>query len=106
MATVPGPWPSRVLWLSAVLPALAGLVLLAGSVNAPVPESYGFRGFSALFALSFGSIGAFVLRRRPGNRVGAILVSIGIVSGVLTFLTEYANVGTIAAPPHGSGFRS
>ncbi|MBI2781397.1 MAG: hypothetical protein HYX55_06350 [Chloroflexi bacterium] len=98
MATVPGPWPSRVLWLSAVLPALAGLVLLAGSLNAPVPESYGFRGFSALFALSFGSIGAFVISRRPGNRVGTILLLIGIISGLLTLQIEYANVGLIAAP--------
>lgn len=98
MTTDPGSRPSRILWLIAVLPALAGLLLLAGSLDAPVPESYGFRGFSALFALFFGTIGAFVVRRRPGNRVGAILLSIGIVAGVLTFLTEYANVGVIAAP--------
>jgi hypothetical protein len=98
MATAPGPWPSRALWLAAVVPAIIGLLLLGGSLDAPVPESYGFRGFSALFAVSFGSVGAFVVRRRPGNRVGVILASIGIVSGVLTFLTEYANVGTIAAP--------
>jgi len=81
-----------------MLPAVGGLALLAGSLEAPIPESYGFRGFPALFALSFGTVGAFVLTRRPGNRVGAILLAVGIVSGLLGFLTEYANVGLIAAP--------
>lgn len=98
VVAVSGPWTSRVLWLAAVIPAFAGLLLLAGSLNAPIPESYGFRGFSAMFALSFGSIGAFVLSRRPGNRVGWILVLIGIASGLLTFQIEYANVGLIASP--------
>jgi len=86
------------LWLAAVLPASAGLLLLAGSLDATIPESYGFRGFPALLALSFGSVGAFVLTRRPGNRVGAILLAVGVVSGVLGLLVEYANVGLIAAP--------
>jgi len=67
-------------------------------VDAPLPESYGFRGFPAFLALSFGSVGAFVITRRPGNRVGAILLAIGINSGVTGFLSEYANVGLIAAP--------
>jgi hypothetical protein len=86
------------LWFAAILPAAAGLALLASSVDAPVPSSYGFRGFPALFALSYGSVGALVVTRRPGNRVGAILVAIGIAAGILCFLIEYANVGLIAAP--------
>jgi hypothetical protein len=81
-----------------VVPASAGLLLLAGSLDAPIPESYGFRGFLALFAGSFGSVGAFILTRRPGNRVGAILLAVGVVSGILEFFVEYANVGLIAAP--------
>jgi hypothetical protein len=87
-----------ILWLVAMLPAAAGLALIAGSLDAPLPQSFGFRGFPALLALSFGSVGAFVLTRRPGNRVGAILVAIGINSGVLGFLLEYGNVGLVAAP--------
>jgi hypothetical protein len=87
-----------ILWLSAMLPAAAGLALIAGSLNAPLPQSFGFRGFPALLALSFGSVGAFVLTRRPGNRVGAILVAIGINAGALQFLFEYGNVGLVAAP--------
>ncbi|HKB27525.1 MAG TPA: hypothetical protein VKC59_00725, partial [Candidatus Limnocylindrales bacterium] len=87
-----------ILWLAAVLPAMAGLALIAGSVDAPLPESFGFRGDPALLALSFGSVGAFVLTRRPGNRVGAILIAIGVNSGVLGFFFEYANVGLFVAP--------
>ena len=78
-------------------PAAAGLALIAGSLDAPLPQSFGFRGFPALLALSFGSVGAFVVTRRPGNRVGMILIAIGINSGVLGFLFEYANVGLVAA---------
>jgi len=87
-----------ILWLAAMLPAAAGLALIAGSLDAPLPQSFGFRGFPTLFALSFGSVGAFVVTRRPGNRVGGILVAIGINSGGLGFLFEYANVGLVAAP--------
>jgi hypothetical protein len=87
-----------ILWLAAMVPAAGGLLLIAGSLDAPLPESFGFRGFPALLALSFGSVGAFVVTRRPGNRVGAILTAIGINSGVVGFLYEYANVGVIAAP--------
>ena len=86
------------LWLAAMVPAAAGLALIAGSLDAPLPESFGFRGFPALLALAFGSVGAFVVTRRPGNRVGGILVAIGINSGVLGFLFEYADVGLVAAP--------
>jgi hypothetical protein len=87
-----------ILWLAAVVPAAAGLALIAGSLDAPLPQSFGFRGFPALFALAFGSVGTFVVTRRPGNRVGGILIAIGINSGVLGFIFEYANVGLVAAP--------
>jgi len=87
-----------ILWLAAMAPAATGLALIAGSLDAPLPQSFGFRGFPALLALSFGSVGAFVITRRPGNRVGGILVAIGINAGVLGFLLEYANVGLVAAP--------
>jgi hypothetical protein len=87
-----------ILWLAAMVPAAAGLLLLAASVDAPVPESYGFRGFTALLALAYGSVGAFVLARRPGNRVGGILLAAGIVSALVGLFTEYANVGLIADP--------
>jgi hypothetical protein len=87
-----------ILWLAAMVPAAAGLALIAASLDTPIPQSFGFRGFPALLALSFGSVGAFVVTRRPGNRVGLILVAIGINSGVLGFLFEYGNVGLVAAP--------
>lgn len=105
---VDGPAPDRasrvaarrgwILWLAAILPAAGGLAVIAGSLGSPIPQSFAFRGFLALLALSFGSVGAIILTRRPGNRVGAILIAIGINSGVLQFLTEYVNVGLIAAP--------
>jgi len=76
----------------------AGLALLAAAGFRPIPDSWGFPGFTALFALSFGSVGAIVTSRRPGNRVGQVLLAVGLVSGLQTFYTQYANVGLITAP--------
>jgi hypothetical protein len=86
------------LWLTTVGLAAAGLALLAVAGFQPIPDSWGFPGFTALFALSFGSVGAVVIARRPGNRVGQVLLAVGLVSGFQTFYTEYAKVGLMTAP--------
>src|SRR5689334_25420652 len=86
------------LWLITISLAAAGLALLAVAGFRPIPDSWGFPGFTALFALSFGSVGAIVIARRPGNRVGQVLLAVGLVSGFQTFYTQYANVGLITAP--------
>ena len=102
---IPAPAQSRsgarlawALWLLTMGLAAAGLTLLAVAGFRPIPSSWGFPGFTALFALSFGSVGAIVIARRPGNRVGQVLLAVGLVSGFQTFYTEYAKVGLITAP--------
>jgi hypothetical protein len=87
-----------VLWLLTMGLTAAGLALLAAAGFRPIPDSWGFPGFTALFALSFGTVGAIVIARRPGNRVGQVLLAVGLVSGFQTFYTEYAKVGLITAP--------
>jgi len=86
------------MWLIAMSLAAVGLALLAVAGFRQIPDSWGFPGFTALFALTFGSVGAIVIARRPGNRVGQVLLAVGLVSGFQTFYTEYANVGLITAP--------
>src|SRR3989304_1327379 len=45
------------------------------------PDQWGFRGFEAALALSFGSVGALIAARRPENRVGWLLLGGGAVAG-------------------------
>jgi hypothetical protein len=67
---------SRVAWAAwavAIALALASIVLLVISIGAPTPEGhFGFRGFAASFALTFGTIGALVASRHPSNPIGWI----------------------------------
>jgi hypothetical protein len=85
-------------WLATIGLTAAGLALLVVVGDRKLPDSYGFRGFSALFALSFGSVGAIVLTRRPGNRVGLVLLAAGVGAGFQTFYTQYAYVAFLVAP--------
>ena len=85
-------------WLVALVPTMAGLLLLALSADAPIPDSYGFRGFGALFALTCATIGAVILARQPGNRIGWIFAAAGIVDGFVQLAVEYANYGLFVRP--------
>jgi hypothetical protein len=87
-----------ILWLSAAVPTIGGLALIAMSLAAALPPSYGFPGFTALFSATFGTVGGIVLARRPGNRVALVLMAVGIIAGVLTLATGYADRGLVAAP--------
>jgi hypothetical protein len=85
-------------WLAAIVPAVAGLVFQALTWGASIPDSYGFRGWGALFALTCATIGAIILARQPGHRIGWIFAAAGIVDGVLTLAIEYANFGLYFRP--------
>ncbi len=87
-----------VAWLAAMVPTAGGLVLLAVTWNASIPDSYGFRGFTALFALTFATLGAIILARQPGNRIGWVFAVAGIESGLQILATEYANYGLLVHP--------
>jgi hypothetical protein len=75
---------------------LTGLVLLALSWSAPVPDSWGFRGFTVLFATGFGGAGANLTFRRPHNRVGWVLLAAGTLSALQVALEEYSIYGGVA----------
>ena len=83
--------------LSLVLTAL-GLWLLALSYSTPVPLDWGFRGWPAIIAVAYSTVGAIVASRRPDNRVGWIFCAAGLITGMLGFLTEYAIVALLARP--------
>jgi hypothetical protein len=44
----------------------------------------------ALIALTFSAVGALIVSRRPGHRVGVIFCACGVLSGVAELATSYA----------------
>ncbi len=85
------------LWATGIAFAASGLVLLAASFDVLLPDSWGFRGFTAAFAVTFGTLGAFIVAARR-NRIGWLLLAAGVLSGVQCFAEEYAIYGLVARP--------
>ena len=78
-----------------VLCTSLGLVFLALSWTAPAPDSWGFRGFTVLFAIGFGGAGAQLAFRRPRNLVGWVMLTSGTLSAVQILVEEYAIFGIV-----------
>lgn len=71
--------------------ALGALVILLVSLEAPAPPGqFGFRGFAASFAVTFGTVGALVASRHPSNPIGWIFVGMGVASGIQELGNQYA----------------
>ena len=85
------------IWAAGIGFSLAGLILLAASFGIALPESWGFRGFTAVFAVSFGTLGALLVAARR-SRIGWLLLVSGLLSGVQCFGEEYAIYGIVARP--------
>jgi hypothetical protein len=86
-------WVRRSAWLlwAATLVATAiGLALLVWDWSAPVPRGFfGIRGFTGLYAVGFGCVGALLTWRRPGHPVGWIFAAAGLVAAVDFATFEY-----------------
>lgn len=79
------------LWAVGVALAVAALVFLVISWEAPTPEGqFGFRGFAVVFAFTFGTVGALVASRHPGNPLGWIFLGLGVASGFQELANQYA----------------
>ncbi len=85
------------LWAVGIAFAAAGLGLLAASFGLPLPDSWGFRGFTALFTITFGTLGALIVAARR-NLIGWLLLISGALSGIQCFGEEYAIYGIVAHP--------
>jgi hypothetical protein len=78
------------LWAATLVVAAAGLALLVWDWSTPVPTGFfGIRGFTGLFAVSFGGVGALLTWRRPGHPVGWIFAAAGLVEAVAFATFEY-----------------
>ena len=96
-------YPSRlVVWIAWLVPVTLtaiGLIVLVTTRDIAYPvDAWGFRGYSAIFALTGATVGAIVLAHRPGNLIGRLFVALGVLATVQLLAEEYLAIGVIAAP--------
>ncbi len=82
-------------WALMALLCLPGLALLIASGASLDDAAWGFPGFEAVPALSFGTVGALIAARRPGHRVGPIFLAAGVMNALQLLVGSYARFGTI-----------
>ncbi len=77
---------------------VAGLALLYVTRAVPIPDRWGFRGFSAILAVLFAGVGTLIESRHPRNPVGWLLLALGLQSGVQVMTDEYAVYALLYRP--------
>ena len=87
------------LWVvSMILVALTLVVLILGRSTPPPVGSFGFRGFSMVFAVTFGTVGAIIATRHPRNAIGWVFCAMGVASGVQELAAQYAIYANLTNP--------
>jgi signal transduction histidine kinase len=87
------------LWATAVLLAVAAFTFLILGSTTPAPsEAFGFRGFSAVFAIVFSTTGLLIASRVPSNPIGWLFLAAGIGSGLQELAQQYAIYGVLHRP--------
>lgn len=89
------------IWLASMVTCSVAIGLLVTSLNASLPEAWGFRGFTSIFAVTFGTVGMLVVRRHGRQVVGWLLLAVGTLSALQLFADEYliaANTRWIGLP--------
>ena len=76
----------------------ATLLLIGSGPDAPLGDAWGFRGFLAILALAFAGPGGVLVIRVPGNRVGTLMLGIGVWASFVSFVVEYAAHGLVVEP--------
>jgi hypothetical protein len=77
-------------WLVALAMTATAFLIQLATGNAWIADTYGFPGFTSLFALSLGTVGTVVLSRHPSNRVGQVMLLGGLMAAFQSLYTEYA----------------
>jgi hypothetical protein len=101
-------WARRSAWLlgaATLVIAAAGLALMAWDWSTPVPRGFfGICGFTGLYAVGFGGVGAVLTWRRPGHPVGWILAATGLVEAVDFATFEYGLAASAGRNLPGSAY--
>jgi signal transduction histidine kinase len=78
-------------WILTTSVSAAALVfLILGRSTPQPPGSFGFRGFGIMLAMSFGSVGALLATRKPGNPIGWLFLAMGIPAAIEDLSQQYA----------------
>ena len=91
------------LWLVIVALVLAEVWMIAATLDRPTPDQWGFRGFEAVLALSFGSVGALIAARRPDSRIGWLILGVSVITGIEAIVNQYPVLAEAATPPLPAG---
>ncbi|MEO6797126.1 MAG: sensor histidine kinase [Candidatus Dormibacter sp.] len=76
----------------------SGLILLLVDPISIDPGDRPWLIAQVCFALGYGTFGAFLAARRPGNSIGWLCLATGLASAALVFSEEYAIRGIVVAP--------
>ena len=87
-----------VIWIATVVVSAVAMAILVATRDATIPASWGFRGASEAFAITCGTVGAIVARRRPENLNGWLFCAIGILFAIEAALNEYVIAGALVVP--------
>ncbi len=87
-----------VTWAVSVVLAVLGVALLATTWSTDVPGVWGVRGSSIALGLAAASIGIVVVVRVPGNPIGWLFMTSGVLGSLQGFAEQYAVAGLLAAP--------
>ena len=82
------------MWAVTVAMLAVAAYFLFATRNVPVATPWGFRGYSAIMALPFVTVGAVVAARRPRNPIGWLMCGVGLISAVQMVAEEYAVYAT------------
>jgi two-component system NarL family sensor kinase len=83
------------LWAATLALVVGGLLL--GVANRQEASLYGYWPESTLISLTFATLGALIVSRRPGNVIGWIFCLTGVGGGIQMFSGEYATVALFSS---------
>ena len=86
------------LWIATLAASVASLAIFAATRDTSVPSAWGFRGASAAFGLTCGTVGVVVATRRPENLNGWLFCAVGVLFGIEAFINEYVIAGALVVP--------
>ena len=91
-------WLATLVWLWIVALSAATAWMIAVTLYRPAPDQWAFRGFEAVLAMAFGSVGALVSSRRPDNRLGWLLLVASVLAAVQGIVDQYPILAEASSP--------
>jgi hypothetical protein len=87
------------MWAATLILSLAEGAMIVATVQAPSPDQWGMRGNEAVLALAWGTIGALIAVRKPGNRIGWLLLALSLINALQGVVDQYPVVASAVGSP-------